>query len=126
MGYMRAYLVLTVSSSFDVARLDESHDLLFYFFYGPAKSSAHPIELDGSKRLEIQDNGPIANEIREVMDMCREVNVDIVARLSIGTQTTIMMNAQSTGRKEINVLNIMIEAQVRSLNCFPCTPQPAP
>jgi hypothetical protein len=58
-----AYFVLAIYTPFDVARLNEGDYLSFNFFDTPPKDSAHPLELDGYERLEIQDDTCVTYEI---------------------------------------------------------------
>jgi hypothetical protein len=58
-----AYFVLAIYTPFDVARLNKRDYLSFNLFDTPPKHSAHPLELDGYERLEIQDDTCVAYEI---------------------------------------------------------------
>lgn len=49
--------------------------MLLYLFKGPPKRLAHPRQLDGRERLEVQHNGPIAYQVGYVLQMTREVDV---------------------------------------------------
>lgn len=74
-------LILTVHSPLNGTGLDESDDVPLDFLDSPPERSAHAVKLDGGKRLEVEDQRPIANGGHEVVDVWCKVYVDVVARL---------------------------------------------
>jgi hypothetical protein len=61
--------------------LDECYDLTLGLFDGPTKRGAHSFELDRRERLEVQNDSRISDEVRQVVNVGCDVNVDVVACL---------------------------------------------
>lgn len=51
------------------------------FLHRPPESGTHALKLDSSEGLEIQNNCPVPDQVGESGDMCREMDVDEMARL---------------------------------------------
>lgn len=55
--------------------------MLLDFFNSPTKGGAHAVELNGGEGLEVQNDRPVADEVRQVIYMTRQVDVNLVAGL---------------------------------------------
>lgn len=64
-------------------RLDERDDLLLDLLDGPAERAAHAIELDRREGLEVEHDRPVADHVRQLGDVLREVEIQRVAGLQI-------------------------------------------
>ena len=63
--------------------MDQINYLMFHLLDSPAKCSRHSFEFDGRKWLEVQDQCTAFNQVREVLDMRSEMNVDEVSCLMV-------------------------------------------
>jgi hypothetical protein len=75
------HLVLAVHTPVDRAGLDERDDLLLNFLDRPAERAAHAIELDRREGLEVEHDRPVADHVRQLGDVLREVEIQRVAGL---------------------------------------------
>jgi hypothetical protein len=69
------YFVLTICTPLNTAGLNEIDDVLLNFVYRPSESSAHTLELDGGKWLEVEKSYTVSNRTRQFVDMREEVDI---------------------------------------------------
>jgi hypothetical protein len=50
-------------------------------FNSPSKGGTHAVQLDGGEGLKVKYHCPVADEVRQVVYMTRQVNVDLMASL---------------------------------------------
>jgi hypothetical protein len=55
--------------------------MVFDLVHRPSECGAHPVKLDRRKGLEVEHNGAVADQVREVVDVRCEMNVNVVASL---------------------------------------------
>lgn len=75
------YLILAINPAMDISLLDQSHDVVLDFCNGPAKGSAHTVKLNGGEWLEVENNRPVPDLIRQVVHMVVQMYVNQVASL---------------------------------------------
>ena len=83
-------LVLTIDPGLYSPTLYQRNDLLLDLLDSPPKRSAHPLELDSGKGLEVKHHGPVPNKVRQVMYVGAEVDINVVTCLIDHVSQTIV------------------------------------